>query len=89
MVTLKKVKEHIAFNGAEAKLVRLKEAWVEGIGFVQMPRPAAIGLHLESDICQMVQCAIDFGATKFGFEVKYPQYQHPAIADFGIKELLA
>lgn len=91
MVTLEKVKKHILDNpllGA-AKIIRLKEAWVEGKGWIQMPRPAAIGLHLESDICHMTQTAIDFGATKLGFEIKYPQFQHPATADFSVKEVLA
>lgn len=86
MVTLKKVKTFVA-NNEGARLVRLKEAWVSGRGYVQMPLPAAIGFHLESDILQMLQTAIDFGATKFGFEIKYEQYQHPATADFSIKEL--
>lgn len=87
MVTLQKVKKFVADNKG-AKLVRLKEAWVAGKGFIQMPRPAAIGLHLESDICQMVQTAADFGATRFGFEIKYEQYQYPATADFSLKELM-
>lgn len=90
MVTLEKVKSHINTNlSAGGKLVRLKEAWVAGKGWIQMPRPAAIGFHLESDICQMVQTAIDFGATHLGFEIKYPQFKHPATADFLAKEVLA
>ena len=86
-VTLEKVKKFVSANEG-ASLIRLKEAWVAGKGFIQMPLPAAIGFHLESDICQMVQTAIDFGATKFGFEIKYEHYQHPATADFSLKELL-
>lgn len=91
MVTLQKVKKHLADNpfSANGKLTRLKEAWVLGKGWIQMPRPTFLGLHTESDICQTVQAAIDFGATKLGFEIKYPEYPHPATADFSVKEVLA
>lgn len=89
MVTLQKIKNHLADNplSAHGKLIRLKEAWVQGKGWIQMPRPTFLG-HTESDICQAVQCAIDFGATKLGFEIKYPEYPHPATADFSVKEVL-
>ena len=94
MVTLQKVKKHLAenplsANGKLVRLVRLKEAWVEGRGWIQMPTPLASGVHFESDICQMVKTAIDFGATKLGFEIKYPEYHHPATADFSVNEVLA
>lgn len=91
MVTLQKVKKHIADNPllSDGKIVCLKEAWVEGKGWIQMPRPAAIAFHLEGDICQMTQSAIDFGATKLGFEIKYPEYPHPSTADFLVKDVLA
>ena len=91
MVTLEKVKASLAGNplSAHGKLTHLKEAWVEGKGWIQMPRATFLGLHTEYDICQTVQTAIDFGATKLGFEIKYPECPHPATADFSVKEVLA
>ena len=87
-VTLEKVKKFVEANEG-AKLIRLKEAWVLGKGFIQMPCPVAIGFHLESDILAMVQTAIYFGATKFGFELKYELGCASVTADFSLKELTA
>lgn len=85
MCNLSKVTQYVS-SQTGAILISLKEAYIEGKGWIKVAVPTVMAFHTLIDIERNVNMMIAAGATRFGFLIKNEDGS-TTTADFSLNEL--